>query len=201
MLRPILCSLLVVALCLGMGGLPLAAVPSCPHQHQAGLPFTDEDAYRAQGESLACLWAMIFYSYSRALSVLAPEYSLTFDSARTRPGIKWELSYEFRRGGWRHAAFGSIAYYPDGDGVIGRLGYRLRVFSVLWPRKDYGLHAYLAGGGFVGDRNSGTLIEARLRFGWLQPAGGGVFLASAWELGLRPTAHGGETSAGIEFPF
>lgn len=195
----------------GGGGTALAASP-CPEKEKgtaplfttedpstAELPITDKEAYESQAEGLACMGALIFYTWSRLLSTAAPQYSMRFGQDGAQHGLSWELAYELRSGGWRHGLYASVAYYPRVELVQGRAGYRYRLFTLDLPPRRWDLHGYVSAGGFWGGSNGGTRLAARLRLGWLEPAGGGLFVGLAWEAGLNPVVHQGELCAGIEF--
>jgi hypothetical protein len=164
-------------------------------------PLTDQDIYLSQARALWCLQTVGFYAMSRIASAFWPAYTLGFDDEGLRHGLVWELAYEFRAGGWRHTAFASVALYTKERDVAARAGYRLRLLSFdLY--KQYGGHLYLGAGGHVGHGGAGPRVEARLRLGWVEPAGGGLFIASAWEPDLRDgETRRGEATAGLEFHF
>lgn len=196
---------LVAACCflLASGSGPThAAPPVCPHEEvDLDRPLTDQDVYLSQARALWCLQTVGFYVMSRILSGFSPAYTFGFDDGGSRHGLLWELAYEVQAGGWRHTAFASVALYPEERDVAARVGYRLRLLSLDLYR-HYGVHLYLGAGGHLGHLGVGPRVEARLRFGWIEPAGGGLFVASAWEPDLRDGVAGrGEASAGLEFHF
>jgi hypothetical protein len=153
------------------------------------------------GDMGAGLHDVYFYGFVPA-GIVLPAYSLRIDE-NLRHGLQWEVPFlvgpddDLEGPVWGGGA--SLSWYPSDNDLMLRGTLRamwpIRSSEESWTTEVPGISVGL--GGFWNGEGYGPRTELRLRY-WCWA---GVFASVAWEPVVRPSfSHGGEVSAGLEFP-